>query len=54
MFYIIEKIEGQWAIIEWGKDNFRIPKSLLPNSAKQGDKIKIELQLLTEMARLRR
>lgn len=54
MFYVIEKIEGPWAIIELGKDNFRIPKSLLPSNAKQGDKIKIEIQLLSESARLRR
>ncbi|MHB9093664.1 MAG: DUF3006 family protein [Eubacteriales bacterium] len=54
MFFVIEKIEGQWAIMEWGKDSFKIPKSLLPNNAKQGDKVKIELQLLNESDRLRR
>lgn len=54
MFYIIEKIDGPWATIELGKDNFRIPKSLLPSNAKQGDKIKIEVQLYNDSARLRR
>lgn len=54
MFLVVEKIEGPWAIIEWGKDNFRIPKYLLPSSCKQGDKIKIEVQLLNESDRLRR
>ena len=34
MYNIIEKIEGQWAIIEWGKDSFKIPKSMLPGNAK--------------------
>ena len=53
MFYIIEKIDGPWATIELGKDNFRIPKSLLPTSAKQGDKIRIEVQLLSGSVRLR-
>jgi hypothetical protein len=54
MFYIIEGIDGPWAVIEFGKDNFRIPKSLLPSNAKQGDKIKIDIQLLSDSTRLRR
>ena len=39
MFYVIEKIEGQWAIIEWGKDSFKITS---------------ELQLIGDADRLRR
>ncbi len=53
MFHIIEKIEDEWAIIEWGKETFRIPKYLLPASAKHGDSIKIEVLLQRDDDRLR-
>ncbi len=54
MYLLIEKIEGPWAVIEWGKDSFTIPKFLLPGNAQQGDKVKIEVQLYKESIRLRR
>lgn len=54
MFLLIEEIEGQWATIEWGKENFRIPKFLLPGSAKKGDKININIILHQDGGRLRR
>ena len=54
MKHIIEKIEGPWAIIEWGKESFKIPKLLLPSNAKVGDKISIEIELHDDSNRLRR
>ena len=54
MKHIIEKIEGQWAFIEWGKESFKIPKLLLPGNAKAGDKISIEIVLHGNSNRLRR
>lgn len=56
MYLLIEKIEGPWAVIEWGRESFSIPKFLLPGNAKQGDKIHIEIQLKpnNESIRLRR
>ncbi len=54
LLYVIEKIEGQWAFIEWGKDFFKIPKCLLPSSAQSGDKVKIEVHLHSDSGRLRR
>lgn len=54
MLHVIEKIEGPWAVIEWGKDSFRIPKLLLPDNAKVGDKIRIEVELHGDANRLRR
>lgn len=54
MYLLIEKIEGPWAVIEWGKDSFTIPKFLLPGNAQQGDKVQIEIKLFKENIRLRR
>lgn len=54
VFTEIEKIEGQWAVIEWGKHSFKIPKSLLPDNAKAGDKVNIQVHLHADQGRLRR
>ncbi|PKM80342.1 MAG: DUF3006 domain-containing protein [Firmicutes bacterium HGW-Firmicutes-14] len=56
MFLVIEEIDGPWAIIEWGKDTFRLPKYLLPGSAKQGDRVTIKVLLYSDSdtSRLRR
>lgn len=54
MFLMIEKIEGSWVTIEWGKDTFRIPKYLVPGGAKVGEEIKIEVKLNKDYDRLRR
>lgn len=55
MFLVIEKIEGQWAVIEWGKDSsFNIPKYLLPSNAKEGDRVNIQIKLDSADERLRR
>lgn len=54
MYLLIEKIEGPWAVIEWGKESFTIPKFLLPGNAQPGDKVQIEIKLYKEDLRLRR
>lgn len=54
MYLVIEKIDGPWAIIEWGKESFTVPKFLLPGSAQAGDKVKIQISLYNESIRLRR
>jgi hypothetical protein len=54
MILTIEKIEGPWAIIEWGKDVFQVPKYLLPGSARTGDEITIEIRMHGRGGRLRR
>ncbi|MBU7006675.1 DUF3006 domain-containing protein [Phosphitispora fastidiosa] len=53
MLLTVEKMEGSWVIIEWGKDTFRIPKFLVPGGVKEGDQIKIAVSLPTDSARLR-
>ncbi len=54
VLHVIEKIEGPWAVIEWGRDSFKIPKSILPGNARQGDKVRIEVHLYNDSGRLRR
>ena len=38
---IIDRIEGNWAVIEYEGITFNIPKNLLPQNAKEGDVINI-------------
>ncbi|MDR3270055.1 MAG: DUF3006 domain-containing protein [Peptococcaceae bacterium] len=42
--YIIDRIEGNWFIVEVGKDTFNLPKELSP-SAKEGDVINISVSV---------
>lgn len=41
--FIIDRYEGQYAIIEINRRTFHIPKTLLPKEAKPGDVIKIQI-----------
>ncbi len=49
----VEKIDGPWVIIEWGKDTFKIPKFLVPGGVKEGDQVRIEVCLRGDTERLR-
>lgn len=39
--FIIDRFEGDWAVIEFEGRTFNIPKDLLPQSTREGDVIKI-------------
>jgi len=43
--FIIDRFEGNWAVIEFEDITFNIPRSLLPKSAKEGDVIKISVSV---------
>lgn len=45
---IIDRFEGEYALIKHNKRIFHIPKTLLPKGAKQGDRIKIEITVEEE------
>jgi hypothetical protein len=34
---ILDRIEGEWAIVEFGRLTFDIPAGLIPKDAKEGD-----------------
>lgn len=42
---IIDCFEGNWAVIEYERETFNIPRSLLPRSAKEGDVIRISISV---------
>lgn len=43
MLYVIDRFEGQWVVIEFDRKTFKIPKSLVPDSAREGDVISIKV-----------
>jgi len=43
--FIIDRFEGEWAVIEFGRKTFNLPKFLLPADAKEGDVIDIEVTI---------
>ncbi|GBF32020.1 hypothetical protein DCCM_0211 [Desulfocucumis palustris] len=45
---IINRFEGQYALIEMNRKIFHVPKSLIPKGAKEGDVIKITITVDTE------
>ncbi|MGB9804516.1 DUF3006 domain-containing protein [Desulfofundulus sp.] len=42
---IIDRFEGDWAVIEFGRKTFNIPKVLIPPGAREGDVINIYITL---------
>ncbi len=46
--YIIDRFEGDWAVIEMDRQVFNVPKSLLPSAAKEGDVIEIHIKVNVE------
>ena len=47
--YIIDRFEGDWAVIEMNRQIVNLPKSLLPSDAKEGDVIEIHIKVDVEM-----
>lgn len=43
MTLIIDRFEGDWAVIECGSKTFNLPKDLLPKEAKEGDVVAIKV-----------
>lgn len=48
---IIERLEGDFALIRYNNYTFSLPRALLPRAAREGDKLKIAIVL--EPANLR-
>jgi len=43
--FVIDRFEGDWAVIEFGRKTFNLPKFILPAGAKEGDVIDIEITI---------
>jgi hypothetical protein len=39
--FIIDRIEGSWAVIECEGETFNLPRKLIPGDAREGDVIQI-------------
>lgn len=46
--FIIDRFEGKWAVIEFGKETFNLPKKLLPPETKEGDVLDIKISINRE------
>jgi hypothetical protein len=42
---VIDRFEGQWAVVEYNGSTFNIPKPLLPEEAKEGDVVKVTMEI---------
>ena len=52
--YIIDRFEGDWAVIEAGKVTFSVPRSLIPEEARVGDVLNIHIEIDAEATKERR
>jgi len=43
--FIIDRFEGDWAVIEYDRTTFNLPRSLLPPDVKAGDVITISISV---------
>jgi hypothetical protein len=51
---IIDRFEGDWAVIEYENKTFNFPKELLPKEAKEGDVLKFDVKIDREETEKRR
>ncbi|NLU49235.1 MAG: DUF3006 domain-containing protein [Syntrophomonadaceae bacterium] len=43
--FIIDRFEGEWAVVESGDGMFNLPRVLLPPKAKEGDVLRITVEI---------
>lgn len=41
--FVLDRIEGEWAVIEYNQAIFNIPRNLLPRDVKEGDVINLSV-----------
>lgn len=42
---VIDRFEGEWAVIEYRGLNFEVPVSLLPGGVREGDVLKMVIEI---------
>lgn len=42
---IVDRIEENWAVVEYGNQIFNLPRSLLPKSVKEGDVLQLTITI---------
>jgi len=43
--FVIDRFEGQWAVIEYGRETFNLPRKMLPSDAREGDLLNINISV---------
>ena len=51
--YIIDRLEGDWAVVEGEERTFNLPRKLLPTEVREGDVIRITVEIDHEATRAR-
>jgi len=51
--YIIDRLEGEWACVEGEDKIFNLPRKLLPGEVREGDVIRITVEIDHEATRAR-
>ena len=51
--YIVDRLEGDWAVVEGEKQTFNLPRKLLPGEVREGDVIRITVEIDHEATRSR-
>lgn len=51
---IIDRFEGDYAVVEYDNIVFNLPKGLLPKDAKEGDLLKIEIRVDQEKTKTKK
>ncbi|KJS23236.1 MAG: hypothetical protein VR72_02260 [Clostridiaceae bacterium BRH_c20a] len=52
--FIIDRFEGDWAVIEYNGKTFNIPQEILPSTAKEGDAINVSFTMDKEATKERK
>lgn len=43
--FIIDRFEEDWAVLEYESKTYNVPRALLPEDAKEGDVLRISLEI---------
>lgn len=52
--FIIDRFEEDWAVLEYDDETYNVPRALLPDNAKEGDVLRISLEIDQEETEKRR
>lgn len=45
MVLIIDRFEGEWAVLEWDGRTFNFPRALIPRGAREGHVLKVSVEI---------
>lgn len=51
---IVDRLEGDWAVIEWRGGTFNLPRCLLPEDVREGDVLELSVRRDLESSARRR